>query len=278
VRKCLGVFVGLALLCALSWSQQAPAPAPASDSPQAPSAPPPANSDQAGSNQQTTTVQSTQTTTTVPTPKIAAKPYVPITELFAGYSFEQAGFFNAGHWAQLNGWDVSFAINLAPFVGIVVEGGQVFGESQISTGGAQAPFPNCPQFCPISSPTFNVDTREYNFLVGGQFPYRKHERWTPFGEVLVGHEGIRGIAEAQSPGGYTAEVSSGIALVAGAGADHKINDRYALRIKADYFQTRTDFGLIGKAKQDNLRVTVGIVIRAVKKKRRRLEDDTNLEQ
>ncbi len=202
----------------------------------------------------------------------------PLTELFAGYSFAQAGFFNAGHWAQLDGWNASLSLNVARWLGLVVDGGQFFGESKIP-GAVPAPFPSSlgPYCGGGPTCTFNVDTREYNFLFGAQFPYRKHERWKPFGEVLVGHDGVRGIAKAQSPGGYLAEVSSGIALVAGAGADYKVNERFAVRIKADYLQSRTSFSSIGKAKQDNLRLSVGVVIRSVRKKRRRLEDETDLE-
>jgi hypothetical protein len=72
-------------------------------------------------------------------------------------------------------------------------------------------------------------------------------------------------------------VSSGRALVAGGGLDYKINPRFALRIKADYFQTATNFSLLGKKKQDNFRFSMGIVIHRVHKKRRRLEDETQVE-
>ena len=198
--------------------------------------------------------------------------------MFVGYSFAQAGFFNAGHWAQLNGWNASFGLNITRLVGLVVDGGQFFGQTQIP-GAVPAPFPiNLAPYCSTSPAcTFNADTREWNILFGAQFHYRKHESWAPFGEVLVGHDGIRGIAQTQSSGALIAEVSSGISIAAGAGADHKINDRFALRVKADYLQTRTSFASIGKAKQDNLRLSVGLVIRSAKKKRRRLEDETELE-
>lgn len=178
----------------------------------------------------------------------------------------------------MNGWNASFGLNAASWLGLVIDGGQFFGDTQIP-GAVPKPFPaNLAPYCGAGPAcTFNAHTREYNILFGAQFPYRKHERWVPFGEVFVGHDGVRGIAKSQSPGGYVQEVSSGIALVAGGGADHKISDRFALRIKADYLQTRTSFATIGKAKQDNLRVSVGLVIRSVKKKRRRLEDETDLE-
>src|SRR5260370_934949 len=83
---------------------------------------------------------------------------------------------------------------------------------------------------------------------------------------MFGHGGTRGKASAQ--GQPFTEVSSGLALLAGGGADYKINQRFALRFKADYLQTRAF-----KQKQDNFRLSVGIVIRSVKKKKRTLEDD-----
>ncbi len=262
--KYLGVLAGVAALCVMSWAQaptQAPAPAP--DSAQAPApaaeqAPAPAE---------------------LPTPAAAnpaPPPQYPRLELFGGGSYAQAGFFNAGHWAELPGWDVSLGVNATSWLGLVLEGGQYFGTSKIPTG-TPAPFPTCPNgFCPGTYPTFNVSTREYNFLYGVHFARRKYERWTPFAELLYGHQGVRG----QASGGEAtvAEVGTGRALVAGGGLDSKINERFALRFKADYFQTGTDFPApgFGKKKQDNFRFSVGIVIRNVHKKKRTLEDESGI--
>jgi hypothetical protein len=201
-------------------------------------------------------------------------PKFPRFELFGGYSFAQAGLFNAGHWADLNGWNASFGINAASWLGLVVDGSEYFGTSKIPTT-VQAPFPNCGNqsnsFCP-PGPLFSVGTRQYNILFGAQFPYRKYERWTPFGELMYGHGGVRG--EAVANGLDDVEISSGRSLVAGGGADHNISERFAVRFKADYLQTATAFPSLGKKKQDNLRLSVGIVIRSVRKKKRRLEDET----
>ena len=70
------------------------------------------------------------------------------------------------------------------------------------------------------------------------------------------------------------EVGSGRALVAGGGVDYKITERFALRFKTDYFQTGSQFPTFQKKKQDNVRFSVGVVIRNVHKKKRRLEDET----
>jgi hypothetical protein len=202
-------------------------------------------------------------------------PQYPRFEFFGGGSYAEAGLFNAGHWAGLEGWDASLGANATSWLGFVVEGGQYFGTSKIPSA-VPAPFPPGQFYEPTPSPTFNVATREYNFLFGAQFSRRKYERWTPFGELMYGHQGTRGVATPQS-GPLVTEVGTGRALVAGVGADYKINPRFALRFKADYLQTGTAFPLVGKQKQDNFRFSMGIVIRKVHKKKRRLEDETQPE-
>jgi hypothetical protein len=212
-----------------------------------------------------------------PTAKAAppARPY-PRLELFLGGSYAETGFFNAGHWAGLPGWDASLGANATRWLGFVVEGGQYFGTSKIPVS-SPGPFQNPP--CPPCTPgsTFNVTTREYNFLFGVQFARRKYERWTPFGELLYGHQGARGVEYFPTGGTPDTEVGTGRALVAGGGLDRKINQRFALRFKADYLQTGTAFAIGGKKKQDNFRFSVGIVIRNVHKKKRTLEDETQVE-
>jgi hypothetical protein len=258
VRKYLGVLVGVAALCAISWAQ-VPTPAPPAD--QTPTQTPVPQATPLPS-----TTEKTSTTIAIQYPRF---------EFFAGGSYAEAGLFNAGHWAGLPGWDASLGLNATHWLGLVVEGGQFFGTSKIPSA-SPAPFPNCPNiFCPSGFPTFDVQTREYNVLFGGQFARRKYERWTPIGEILYGHGGTRGLA---TGGGSTnVEVGTGRVLVAGGGLDYKINPRFALRIKADYFQTESQFPTYPKKKQDNFRVSVGVVIRSVHKKKRKLEDETQAE-
>ena len=255
MRKYLGVLAGVAALCVMSWAQ-APAQAPPDQVPATTPLPSPAP---------------------IPTPpeSPARTPQFPRFEFFGGGSYAEAGLFNAGHWAGLGGWDASLGANATRWLGIVVDGGQYFGTSKIPSA-VPAPFPPGQFYEPTPSPTFNVATREYNFLFGAQFARRKYERWTPFGELMYGHQGTRGVATPQS-GPLVTEVGTGRALVAGVGADYKINPRFALRFKADYLQTGTAFPLVGKQKQDNFRFSMGIVIRKVHKKKRRLEDETQPE-
>ncbi len=178
VRKYLGVLAGVAALCVMSWAQ-APAPAPAPDQ-----APAQAPAPEAAAEFQFH----------LHPPNRAAAPQYPRFELFGGGSYAEAGLFNAGHWAGLPGWDASLGVNATSWLGFVVEGGQYFGTSKIPST-SPAPFPlGSMSSEPTPSPTFNVATREYNFLFGAQFARRKYEHWTPIGELLYGHQGTRGVA------------------------------------------------------------------------------------
>jgi hypothetical protein len=264
VRKYLGVLVGAAALCVMSWAQ-APAPTPTPE--QTPA--------QSPAQTPAPTEPQTPEATPIPTPAkvetTTPETHYPRVELFGGGSYAEAGLFNAGHWAGLPGWDASLGLNATNWLGFVVEGGQYFGTSKIPTG-TPAPFEPCPVGpCPGTLPTFDVATREYNVVFGLQFARRKYERWTPFAEALYGHQGTRGQVTAM---GTFTEVGSGRALILGGGLDRKINERFALRFKADYFQTQSQFPTFGKQTQDNFRFSVGVVIRNVHKKKRRLEDET----
>src|SRR5258708_14723037 len=196
-------------------------------------------------------------------------PTYPRAERLGGYSYGMTESFISGHVARPNGWNGSLGLNVAPWMGFVFEGGGLYGTSKIPRD-VPSPFPPCGPtggFCPAGGgSTFNVDTKLYNFLVGAQFPYRKSERFTPFGELMFGHAGVRGEARAVD-GRIFAETSGGLGLIGGGGVDYNINPRWALRFKADYLQTRRF-----NKKQDNGVFSVGIVIRTVHKKKKTLED------
>ena len=258
MRKYLGVLGGVAALCVMSWAQvpaptptpdQVPAQAPAPEPTPIPVPPPPASR--------------------------ASAPQYPRFELFGGGTYAETGFFNAGHWAGLPGWDASLGANATSWLGFVLEGGQYFGTSRIPSL-VPTPFPSGQFYEPTPSPTFNVATREYNFLFGAQFFRRKYGRWTPFAELLYGHQGVRGVATPQT-GAFVTEIGTGRAIVAGGGIDRKVSRRLAVRFKADYLQTATAFSIPGKQTQDNFRVSVGIVFGNVHKKRRKLEEETQPE-
>lgn len=196
-------------------------------------------------------------------------PQFPRVELSGGFSYGLTDLFNSGYRVGLNGWNASLGLNAAKWLGFVAEGSGYYGTSKIPLA-VPAPFPRCgsnPGFCPPGTDTFNVNTKLYNYMAGAQFPYRKWDRLTPFGEALFGHSGIRGEATATN-GTVDARVGSGLGFMGGGGVDYKISPRLALRFKADYLQTR---GF--KLKQDNVRFSIGIVFRRVPKKKRTLEEE-----
>jgi hypothetical protein len=237
LRRTLGLLAGMVTLCATSWAQVPP-----TDNP-----PPP-------------------------------PPAFPRFELFGGYAYGRTDLFNSGDTARLNGFNASLGVNVAKWLGFVFAANGLYGNSQIPVA-VPTPFPTCPPFCPPSLSTFNVDTKMYNYFGGAQFPYRKFKSWTPFGELLFGHSGVRG--ESRSDGGALfAEASGGFGFLAGVGADFPINrnrrhetgysPRYALRIKADYVQSRAF-----KQKQDSVVFSVGVVFRSVPRKKRKTLEDVN---
>ena len=196
-------------------------------------------------------------------------PQFPRVELFGGYSYGLTDLFNSGYRVGLNGWNASLGLNAAKWMGFVFEGSGYYGTSKIPLA-VPAPFPRCganPGFCPPGTDTFNVNTKLYNYMAGAQFPYRKWDRLTPFGEALFGHSGFRGEATGTN-GAVVARVGTGLGFIAGGGVDYTISPRLALRFKADYLQTR---GF--KLKQDNELFSIGIVFRRVPKKRRTLEEE-----
>ena len=193
-------------------------------------------------------------------------------ELFGGFSYGYTDLFNSGDRANLYGrggkpsWNGSLAFNVGNWLGFVFDASGLYGTSQIPVA-VPAPFPTCPQFCPGNTGTFDVKTNLYSYLFGAQIPYRKSSNWTPFGEIMFGHSAVRG-----SVSGIN-ETSGGLGLLGGVGLDRRINDRFAFRIKADYLKTGTSFPTLGNKKQDNLRVSVGIVIRSVRRKKPTLETE-----
>ena len=195
-------------------------------------------------------------------------PKYPRLEVSGGFSYALTDMFNSGNHVGLDGWNASLGLNAASWLGFVFEGSGLYGTSKIPIGANQQPFPSCPPFCPQGTDLFSVRTRNYNYLFGAQFPYRKWGRVTPFGEALFGHSGIRGQAADRSSGIVNTQVGSGLGLLGGGGVDYAVSPRLALRFKADYLQTR-GFRL----KQDNVRFSIGVVFRKVPKKRRTLEEE-----
>jgi outer membrane immunogenic protein len=95
-----------------------------------------------------------------------------------------------------------------------------------------------------------------SYLFGPRYSWRKSRHFVPFGQVLLG---------AAHAGGSFADDSSlgpsnAFAFIAGGGLDIGITRHFAIRaMEADYY--RTQFGNDLNGRQNNLRLSAGIIFR-----------------
>lgn len=160
----------------------------------------------------------------------------PKAEIFGGYSYLRADdSFDDG--LDLHGWNASAAINFTKYAGIVADFSGHYGDVRLS-------------------PTLGkADISAHLFLVGPRFSYRKHERLTPFGHVLLG--AARSHVTFFDPTGKVKFRDSAFAMAVGGGLDVKLHDRLAARLfQADYVLTR-----FGDDSQHNFRLSTGLVLR-----------------
>lgn len=120
---------------------------------------------------------------------------------------------------------------------------------------------------PVSIP---VNTSTYLYLFGPRFTYRKHEKFTPFAEGLLGVANFR--FTAPSVGLTNAISANGFAAAFGGGVDYNVTSRFAIRvINVDYVVTRFreiavdpitgQVDLSGQRRtQNNARASAGIVL------------------
>jgi opacity protein-like surface antigen len=179
----------------------------------------------------------------------------PKVEVFTGYSFMNAGFPlstdpAAGNVSGiLNGWNFSAAVNANRWFGVVADFGGYYGSPTKTDIFKPA---NC-VLC-----TGNVTGILHNmhtFTAGPQLSVR-HENLSVFAHALFGGAHIREdlVSFAGTP---SASVSStNFALLAGAGADIALSQRFALRIQPDYLKTE----ILGRS-QNNFRLSAGVVFR-----------------
>ncbi len=154
----------------------------------------------------------------------------PRVEVFGGYSNLTANLNNTSF--NLNGVAVSAAENLNSWFGGAVDFSYHFG--------TEAGFKT------------NMQTLTY----GPVFSYRKNKSIVPFGHVLLGV--VRGGPEYLN----ISKPEERFGVYTGGGVDLRINDRVALRlIQADYLMTR-----FSNTRQDNIRLSAGLVLRLGKKK------------
>jgi hypothetical protein len=154
----------------------------------------------------------------------------PKVEVFGGYSNFVANFSNSS--ADMNGANFSVQENLNSWFGGVLDFSTHFGTQN----------------------GFRTNTQSVTY--GPVFSYRKNKSIVPFGHAMVG--AVRGGPEYL--GISQPEVRFGV--YAGGGLDVRVTPMVALRlIQADYLMSR-----FSSIRQDNIRLSAGIVLLLGKKK------------
>lgn len=155
-------------------------------------------------------------------------------DVFAGYSLFRFNPATSGVDSfNLHGGSASFAYNAKDWVGLVGDFGGYHNGDILGTG---------------------VSATEYTYLFGPHVSYRRHERFTPFGQILFGGAHVNGTVFG------TSGSDNAFAMALGGGVDARINNRFSVRLgQLEYVMTRFDEGAAG-SNQSNLRFSTGVVI------------------
>jgi outer membrane immunogenic protein len=134
----------------------------------------------------------------------------------------------------MNGGAASFAVPVKSSISVVVEAGAVTASNVNSTG---------------------LDLTLSEYLVGGRYSLRRHTRFTPYGQLLLGAAHASG---ALAPGQFGLGSSTAFAMATGGGVDLNLTRHLALRLfQTDYLLTllpnRTN------DHQNNFRFSTGVV-------------------
>jgi opacity protein-like surface antigen len=182
--------------------------------------------------------------------------FTPRVEWFIGYSYLRAipELAAGNRMVYLNGGSTSIAFNFNRYLGIVGDFGG-FNDSQLLLAG-----PGEPSSAVDSSGT------AYTYLFGPRFSYRKHERFTPFAQVLFGGIHASDVTLSSGcggPGCTPLPAENSFAMTAGGGLDLKVTHHIALRlIQAEYLMTRFENRATGgAATQNDMRLSAGLVFR-----------------
>ena len=161
--------------------------------------------------------------------------------IFVGYSFENtnwAGLSSSLSRPNLNGWEASLEGKIFPHVGIVTDFSRHYGSESFLIFPPAGPGPI----------RVNVTGHEWEALFGPRLSIPVG-RATPFGEVMIGVAHIKN-------GDYISNSNTSFATAVGGGLDYRLVRLLAVRLEADYLQTR-----FFSTTQNNLRLSTGIVLR-----------------
>jgi len=161
--------------------------------------------------------------------------------IYLGYSFENtdwSGLDSSSIRPNLHGWEGSLEGKIFPHIGIVTDFSQHYG-SQTFT-----------ELPPVGGPTtVKVTGHGFEVLFGPRISI-PIGNFTPFGEAMFG------LGHITNGGGLPSSSNTSFATALGGGLDFKIVRPLALRVEADYLQTR-----FYSTRQDAMRLSTGVVIR-----------------
>jgi len=152
----------------------------------------------------------------------------PKAEIFGGYQYSHLeGGLNA------NGFDFAVNGNLNSYFGVTADFGAGFNS----------------QTDPISGGSISL--RNYTYTFGPQLSLRDNKAYTPFVHVLIG-----GDRASASESGVSVS-NSGLAVLAGGGADFNFSQHMAFRGGADWLMLHNS----GVTNSKNMRMLTGIVFK-----------------
>jgi opacity protein-like surface antigen len=170
----------------------------------------------------------------------------PKNGFFAGYSFHSADINSLTidpHRTPQNGVNLEYTRNITRHIGLTGDASAHFHRETHSTGVG----------------TFSSQRDQYFMLGGLQLRTGNEKRVQPFAQALFGVSLFRGFTADIRPSGnvYTYDDATSFAMSLGGGLDVRVNKRIAVRvIQADYTPT-----FFGSGRQDNFRISTGIVFR-----------------
>jgi outer membrane protein OmpA-like peptidoglycan-associated protein/opacity protein-like surface antigen len=183
--------------------------------------------------------------------------YTPKVEWFLGYSFWRAmptAFSN--RMGYLHGGSTSVAYNFNRYLGLVADFAG-FDNSKLTL------------FSPTGSQTVDANGSAYTYTVGPRLSYRKHARFTPYIQALLGGVHASSVAISGCSGAPSCTPlgsDNTFVTLIGTGLDIKISHHIALRLfEGDFLLThlKNPLSIDGEERgwQKNARFSTGIVFR-----------------
>lgn len=175
---------------------------------------------------------------------IGAKESTPMVDIFGGYTFVHANTVITDTSISLNGGSGSFAYNINRWLGLVGDVG-FYEQGNVARTG------------------HNLTLLSYQF--GPRVSFRGHGRMhlVPFAQVLVGAGHASGSLYTASLEGGEAPIgaTTNLLFTAGGGVDWKLSHTFGIRIiQAEYMYSQFPNGLASSNRQNNVRLSAGILI------------------